>query len=87
MTYMIMSMSLNALVTIVIIARLASQRHRVVAVLGEEYPSNYTGIIGMLIESSMLLLVFDVCLIVTFACKAPTVNAIAQLIGHINVSL
>ncbi|TFK32987.1 hypothetical protein BDQ12DRAFT_616092, partial [Crucibulum laeve] len=83
--YKAISMSLNALATTSIIARLVSQRHRIVIVLREEYASNYTGIIAMLIESAMLPLVFDVCFIVAFACKAPIMNVIPQLIGHIQV--
>ncbi|TFK35671.1 hypothetical protein BDQ12DRAFT_611219 [Crucibulum laeve] len=85
--YFIMTISLNASATVIIIARLAFQRRRIVAVLGKDHASNFTGIIAMLTESAIMLLVCNVWFVVAFARKAPVVDAISQFIGHIQVCL
>ncbi|TFK32980.1 hypothetical protein BDQ12DRAFT_570665, partial [Crucibulum laeve] len=58
--YYTMTISLNALATAMIIGRLAYQRRMIVVALGEEHGSYYTGIITMLIESAIILLIFDI---------------------------
>ncbi|KAF9000105.1 hypothetical protein BDQ17DRAFT_1410468 [Cyathus striatus] len=57
------TLSVNVLVTFMIISRLLLYRHRIVRVLGEKHGSPYTGVITMIVESQAIVLIFGLVLV------------------------
>ncbi|CAA7268541.1 unnamed protein product [Cyclocybe aegerita] len=72
--YGVISLSLNIILTVMIVVRLYLHRRRVVRAIGARHGSQYTGIIAMLIESAFVLDVVVIWFIVAFAIGSPLAN-------------
>ncbi|ESK95478.1 hypothetical protein Moror_12748 [Moniliophthora roreri MCA 2997] len=65
------SFILNVTMTLAIVARLLVYRYRITKVMGNRHGRQYTGIVSMIIESSLLYTSFQLIFIVTFALEHP----------------
>lgn len=78
-----LSLSLNILATLIIVARLMVYRFRVVGVLGSTHALHYISIAAMITESAAIISIFSVPLIVSFALESPlsalTIPALSQV--------
>ncbi|KAJ3505428.1 hypothetical protein NLJ89_g7423 [Agrocybe chaxingu] len=72
--YGLISLSLNIILTVMIVVRLYLHRRRVVRAIGARHASQYTSIIAMLIESAFVLDVVVIWFIVAFALGSPLAN-------------
>ncbi|KAF9000098.1 hypothetical protein BDQ17DRAFT_1360106 [Cyathus striatus] len=57
------TLSLNILVTFMIVSRLLLYRHRIVRVLGKKHGTPYTGVIAMIVESQVIVVIFGLVLV------------------------
>ena len=74
-----MSLSLNILVTIMIVARLLVYRAKTNRALGRNHGSQYTSLAAMLVESAALYSSFSLLFLIPFAIASPTSDAVSQL--------
>ncbi|CAA7266647.1 unnamed protein product [Cyclocybe aegerita] len=72
--YGLISLSLNILITVMIVVRLYLHRRRVVQAIGVRHASQYTSIIAMLIESAFVLDVVVIWFLIAFAIESPLAN-------------
>jgi hypothetical protein len=85
-TYYAFVVTLNMLITLLIVARLISTRAIIRKHMGAEHGSIYTSVSAMLIESAVLYSVFDLAFIITLAKNAPGEYILQPLVGQIEVS-
>jgi hypothetical protein len=85
-TYYAFVVTLNMLITLLIVARLISTRAIIRKHMGAEHGSIYTSVSAMLIESAVLYSCFDLALIITFAMNAPGQYILQPVAGQIEVS-
>ncbi|KAJ7219750.1 hypothetical protein C8J57DRAFT_1095158 [Mycena rebaudengoi] len=77
--YFIMSLALNLLVTILIVARLLVCRAKINKVLGKKHGAQYTSLAAMIVESASIYSTFSLLFLVPFAINTPTSLALSQL--------
>ncbi|KAG8220623.1 hypothetical protein J3R82DRAFT_2881 [Butyriboletus roseoflavus] len=70
-----LSLALNIILTIAIVLRLLTMRHRIVSVLGSKYGTQYTSITAMTIESASLYSAVSIAFLALFAIG----NAVSQV--------
>ncbi|KAG2090626.1 uncharacterized protein F5147DRAFT_764413 [Suillus discolor] len=66
-----LSLALNIIITIVIVLRLLTYRHRISKVLGSSYGAQYTSIAAMIVESAALYSTFSVAFLTLFGLNNP----------------
>lgn len=71
LTYFAISLSLNILLTIMIIVRMWAQKVKSRAIFGEEYGQHYTSVSTMFVESAALYCLFSILLLITYAMNHP----------------
>lgn len=84
--YFTLSLSLNVLVTIAIVLRLLSYRHRITNVLGSSHGSQYTSIAAMIVESAAIFSAFSICFLVPFALSSSISSIFLQALGQVQIS-
>ncbi|KAI0310866.1 hypothetical protein OF83DRAFT_1069832 [Amylostereum chailletii] len=84
--YLSLTISLNILVTIAIVARLLLYRHRIMKTLGSQHTKHYTGIAAMIVESAAIYSSLAIVLLVTFAINSPIFNIFLQAVSQIQSS-
>ena len=70
-SYYVVSLSVNILLTILIMTRLLMYRRRILEVLPEEYARHYVSLATIMVESSALYSVFALIFIITYAINNP----------------
>jgi hypothetical protein len=85
--YFSLSLALNILVTIAIVARLLLYRHRITRALGPAHGSQYAGIATMIIESAAIYSSFSLLFLIPFALNNPISAIFLQALGNVQVSL
>ncbi|EED84964.1 predicted protein [Postia placenta Mad-698-R] len=84
--YFAMTISLNVLLTMLIVARLLRFRSRLVRALGEEHGKYYGYLSMVLVESASLFAVFSSMLLITEAVNSSLAYLILQIVGQIQVN-
>ncbi|CCM06167.1 uncharacterized protein FIBRA_08408 [Fibroporia radiculosa] len=83
--YLCIAVSLNVIVTIMIVARLLLYRYRISRVLGPRHGSHYTGIAAMIVESAALYSAFALLLIIPFGMNNSLANVFLQSLSQVQV--
>ncbi|KAJ6547832.1 hypothetical protein DFH09DRAFT_1039879 [Mycena vulgaris] len=81
--YLSLSLALNILVTIAIVARLLVYRHRIFHVFGLKHGSQYTSIAAMLVESAFIYSSFSILFLVPFGLNSPLSQLFLQALSQI----
>ncbi|EED80166.1 predicted protein, partial [Postia placenta Mad-698-R] len=71
LAYFVMTLSLNIIVTLLIVGRLLFYRQRIMHALGAEDVSHYANVAGILIESASLYSAFAILFLVPFGLNYP----------------
>ncbi|KAG2090616.1 uncharacterized protein F5147DRAFT_643435 [Suillus discolor] len=83
--YLGLSLALNIIITIVIVLRLLTYRHRISKVLGPGYGTQYTSIAAMIVESAALYSTFSLALLILFILNNPIFGAFIELLPQIQI--
>jgi len=86
LAYFTITLSLNVILTLLIVVRLLIHRRRVRKHLGPEHATHYTSIASMLIESSALYSLFSLLFLVSFAVRSFAQNLFLPVLAEIQVS-
>lgn len=84
--YWTLSISLNIIITVLIVARLILRRKRMRSALGDEHGHMYTSISAMLIESAALYSVWGLVFLITYAKNSAFNNILLPALGQVQVS-
>jgi hypothetical protein len=87
LSFWAISLSLNMLLTGLILARLLSARSRAIATLGAEHGKTYTGIAAIMIESALLYAIVGFVFIVTYGVNSLDGLVLQQVLVQIEVCL
>lgn len=87
LAYFTLSLSLNAVLTLLITARLLMYRHRARVQLGVNHGTPYTSIAAMLVESSALYSTVSLIFIISYARNSPIQNLVLPILGQVQVSI
>jgi hypothetical protein len=79
------SISINAIATIAIVARLLWKRREIKSILGEEHSKAYTGVVAMLVESAAIYSIFGIIFISTYFRRSPASFLILPFLGNLEV--
>lgn len=85
--YFVISLSLNIILTILIIARLLTYRRRINAVMGSEHGRDYTSLAALIVESAVLYSVFALAFLITYAINNPINQVFIGLVTPVQVSI
>ncbi|TFK38932.1 hypothetical protein BDQ12DRAFT_712478 [Crucibulum laeve] len=77
------TISLNIIVTCMVAVRILLHRHSVIRAFGFKHGTHYVGILTMMIESAILVVIFDIFFIVPFSLQNPIANIPQQCMVHI----
>lgn len=80
-----MSLTLNILITVLIVLRLLVYRHRIVQALGKGQGSQYTSLAAMIVESAAIYSTFALLFIVPFALNSQIAQLFLQGLSLIQV--
>jgi len=80
-----MSLTLNILITVLIVLRLLVYRHRIVQALGKGQGSQYTSLAAMIIESAAIYSTFALLFIVPFALSSQLAQLFLQGLSLVQV--
>lgn len=83
--YLSLSLALNIIITIIIVLRLLTYRHRISKVLGSGYGAQYTSVAAMIIESAALYSTFSVALLTLFAIGNPISAAFIEALTQVQI--
>ncbi|KAJ6631197.1 hypothetical protein B0H10DRAFT_1773766 [Mycena sp. CBHHK59/15] len=83
--YMSISLALNILVTIAIVARLFLYRRRISNAFGIEHGSQYTSIAAMLVESAAIYSAFSILFLVPFGMNSALSQLFLQALSEIQI--
>ncbi|KZP13543.1 hypothetical protein FIBSPDRAFT_753223 [Athelia psychrophila] len=81
--YWTLSISLNIIITVLIVARLILRRKRMRSALGDEHGHMYTSISAMLIESAALYSVWGLVFLITYAKNSAFNNILLPALGQV----
>jgi hypothetical protein len=84
--YLSLSLALNIIITLVIVLRLLTYRHRISKVLGSNYGTQYTSIAAMIVESAALYSAFSVVFLTLFLLNNPISATFLQSFTQVQVS-
>lgn len=84
--YWSLSISLNIIVTLLIVGRLMMLRRNIRAALGEEHAIKYTGVAAMLVESAALYTITSTIFIITYARNSYVQNLVLPVLCSVMVS-
>ncbi|KAG1871321.1 hypothetical protein DFJ58DRAFT_763319 [Suillus subalutaceus] len=80
-----LSLALNIIITIVIVLRLLTYRHRISKVLGSSYGAQYTSIAAMIVESAALYSAFSVAFLALFLLNNPISATFLQSLTQVQI--
>ncbi|KAG1901993.1 uncharacterized protein F5891DRAFT_1187022 [Suillus fuscotomentosus] len=83
--YLSLSLALNIIITIAIVLRLLTYRHRITKALGSRFGAQYTSIAAMIVESAALYSTFSLALLILFLLNNPISAAFIELLPQIQV--
>lgn len=83
LAYYVMSLSLNVIVTFLIVGRLLIHRRQIAQALGPSHASSYTNIAAILIESASLYTVFAIMFLVPFGLSSSLANVFLQTVSQV----
>ncbi|KZT71138.1 hypothetical protein DAEQUDRAFT_707469 [Daedalea quercina L-15889] len=83
LSYYVMSLSLNVIVTILIAGRLLVFRYQTRRLIGAYHTSTYTNVIAILVEIAALYSLFVILFIVQFGLGSPFANIFLQVVSQI----
>lgn len=83
--YLSLSLALNIIITIVIVLRLLTYRHRISKVLGSGYGTQYTSVAAMIIESAALYSTFSVAVLALFAIGNPISATFIEALTQVQI--
>jgi len=84
--YLSVAVSLNVVVTLMIVARLLAHRHYMTKVLGPGHVSHYTGVAAMIVESAALYSAFALLFIIPFGVGNSIANTFLQALSQVQVT-
>jgi succinate-acetate transporter protein len=87
LSYFSLSLSLNVLLTFLIVIRLLLHRQRTRKHLGAKHATHYTSIAAMLVESSALYSAFSLIFIVSYARNSPVQNLFLPVLAEVQVNI
>jgi hypothetical protein len=79
------SLSLNLLLTILIVFRLVYHRYRLQKTFGHSHGSDYTSIAAMLLESAALYALFTLLYLIPFARQSSLADVAFQALSQVQV--
>ncbi|RDB26405.1 hypothetical protein Hypma_006562 [Hypsizygus marmoreus] len=79
--YWSLTLSLNVILTTLIVGRLWFMRRQMHSLFGKEYTRTYTSIMAMLIESASIVTVFDFIFVVSYARNSNVQNVVLPALG------
>jgi hypothetical protein len=82
-----MAVTLNLLITLLIVSRLIYMRAKARKHLGREHYSPYLSVSAMLTESAFIYSAFDLVFIVTYAINSPANFIVFPVVGQVEVRL
>ena len=85
--YYSMSLALNILVTLLIVARLMLYRRRVRSALGSTHGMHYTSLAAMVVESAGIYSAYSLLFLVPFAMNHPLAQLFLQGLSPVQVRL
>jgi hypothetical protein len=83
--YLSLSLALNIIITLVIVLRLLTYRHRISKVLGSNYGTQYTSIAAMIVESAALYSAFSVVFLTLFLLNNPISATFLQSFTQVQI--
>jgi hypothetical protein len=83
--YLGLSITLNIVVTTLIVLRLLAFRYQIAFVLGPAYATEYTHIVTMVTESAALFTVFTITYLILLALKSPLTQAFMECGSQVQV--
>jgi hypothetical protein len=83
--YLSLSLALNIIITLVIVLRLLTYRHRISKVLGSSYGTQYTSIAAMIVESAALYSAFSVVFLTLFLLNNPISATFLQSFTQVQI--
>lgn len=83
LAYYVMSLSLNVIVTFLIVGRLLIHRRQIAQALGPSHASSYTNIAAILIESASLYTLFAIMFLVPFGLSSSLANVFLQTVSQV----
>lgn len=87
LSYYVLSLSLNVIVTFLIAGRLLMYRYRMRTVMGIQHTSTYANVVAILVESAALYSVFAILFIVPFGLGHPIGNLFLQVVSQVQVRI
>ena len=84
-SYWSISVSINIVVTTLIVGRLLYLRSRTLLVLNKEQARTYTSIAAMLVESAALYSVTGLIFIISYALDSMVQHVMLQVLAHVQV--
>ncbi|EMD34961.1 hypothetical protein CERSUDRAFT_116481 [Gelatoporia subvermispora B] len=78
-----LSMSLNILLTILLVTRLLYMRRRIIATLGRQYGQMYTGIAAMIVESALPYALVSFIFVVLYGLNNTAANLFIPLVSQV----
>lgn len=86
-SYWSLSISLNTVLTLLIVGRLMYVRRCVQSVLGDHHSDTYTSVSAMLIESASLYSIWGLVFLICYAKNTPFQNLLLPALGQVQVGL
>lgn len=83
--YWSLTISLNVLLTILIVSRLLTQRNKIQLVLGKQHSRMYTSISAMLIESAALYSIWALVFLISYAKNNTFQNLVLPALCQVQV--
>ncbi|KIJ16533.1 hypothetical protein PAXINDRAFT_132561 [Paxillus involutus ATCC 200175] len=84
--YLGLSITLNIVVTTLIVLRLLAFRYQIAFVLGPAYATEYTHIVTMVTESAALFTVFTITYLILLALKSPLTQAFMECGSQVQIT-
>lgn len=85
LSYYVMSLALNIVVTFLIAGRLLVYRYQMSKVMGAQHTSTYANIVAIVVESTALYSIFAVLFIVPFGIGNPVGSLFLQVVSQVQV--
>jgi hypothetical protein len=82
---MFTTLSINLLAGGIIVIRLLVHRARIVRVLGKNHGACYANVAAMILESTLIFVIFEVFFTAVFMAKSPLFNLACEVLGPLHV--
>ena len=85
--YMALSLSINTVLTLLIIGRLLWLRRKISKILGADYKGTYISVVAVLIESASLYTIIAIMAVVACGISSPMQYILLPVLGQLQVSM